>query len=257
MPKRTRGFTLIELLVVISIIALLISVLLPALQSATMASRRISCQNIVKTIGMGVHFYSQDWKGYGVGSQWFKGTLDTTWGRSGVAPYIGPGTSSNAFGNAYLKCPDIAESVYTQNYPLPGPFNKYYGAHYGFSEYWWDKDGNSFATTYDTNVPVKLELVLNPTQAMLVSDAWTVALYNDRNWGDPFEARHGQVVTLASVASDFNGFTGKYFNSVFLDNHVELNHNDSTGASANFASSFGTLSWVDYTRRLIYPELYP
>ena len=63
-PKSSAGFTLIELLVVVAIIALLISILLPALNQGRELAKSVQCMSNLRQIGTAFHMYANDHKDF-------------------------------------------------------------------------------------------------------------------------------------------------------------------------------------------------
>ncbi len=115
--SRPKGFTLIELLVVVSIIALLVAILVPALSEATEAAKSVVCLSNMRQIHLAFTFYRED-------------NNDTfpSWNLTGPPPSSYMLLWYEAT-NAYLETP----SVYQCPSGEPGPEFDYNQLHYGYN----------------------------------------------------------------------------------------------------------------------------
>jgi prepilin-type N-terminal cleavage/methylation domain-containing protein/prepilin-type processing-associated H-X9-DG protein len=109
--SRRSGFTLIELLVVIAIIAILIGLLLPAVQKVREAAARLQCQNNLKQLGIACHAFHDANEGWPLGAEF---NVGTGWSAL-IMPYI---EQDSAFKGLTFREDNIGNDQWAA--PLPG-----------------------------------------------------------------------------------------------------------------------------------------
>ncbi|UUO08461.1 DUF1559 domain-containing protein [Blastopirellula sp. J2-11] len=131
--RRRSAFTLVELLVVIAIIGVLIALLLPAVQQAREAARRISCTNNLKQISLAMHNYHDTFQSlpygqfsYGIFANSYLGTSDTDVYPNGsswfqcILPFVEQSAMYDAIKTDMLSMPTISLSATVRNTVVEG-----------------------------------------------------------------------------------------------------------------------------------------